>query len=195
MDARHRRNNYDCILYTDGGFYPNEKVGAYSFVFIDPISKIYASCVSEIFYDTTNNIMEMYGILYGLVHVLRLGFSKILVKSDSKYCIDNINSSIYNWIRNNWTTSQNTPVKNKEVWEILFILVNKAYVEFEWVKGHSGQKYNELCDSNVRGVMQGWKQTNGLPYKGGSLQYSNPNLGIPQNMLNEIVLDWGITIH
>ena len=38
------------------------------------------------------------------------------------------------------------PVLNIDLWQELLPLLDKHRVEFIWVKGHNGHKYNEICD-------------------------------------------------
>ena len=53
---------------------------------------------------------------------------------------------IKNWKINNWRTSQKKPVKNKELWQELDELVSNRNIEWQWVKGHSGNFGNEIAD-------------------------------------------------
>ena len=53
---------------------------------------------------------------------------------------------IDNWMRNGWRNSQKKPVKNQDLWEKLQPLVRDLRPEWQWVKGHSGDKYNDLVD-------------------------------------------------
>ena len=50
------------------------------------------------------------------------------------------------WQKNNWKTATKEPVKNKELWQSLIELEKKHTISWEWVKGHSGHEYNEMCD-------------------------------------------------
>ena len=67
--------------------------------------------------------------------------------SDSAYVVNAFNQGwIYNWMKNNWKTSNKEPVKNKELWVELYELTKKHKVEFIKVKGHSDNEYNNRCD-------------------------------------------------
>ena len=71
--------------------------------------------------------------------------------SDSAYLVNGFNNKwIDNWIKNGWKTSTNKPVKNKELWEQLYNFTKIHNIEFLKVKGHNGDKYNEICDSLAR---------------------------------------------
>ena len=69
------------------------------------------------------------------------------IYSDSAYVVNAFNQGwIYNWKKNNWKTASKEPVKNQELWEELYNLVQKHKVEFIKVKGHSDNEYNNRCD-------------------------------------------------
>ena len=54
--------------------------------------------------DTTNNIMEITAVIEGLKHLKRP--CEVEIYSDSAYVVNAFNNGwIYNWIKNNWKTS------------------------------------------------------------------------------------------
>jgi Ribonuclease HI len=55
-----------------------------------------------------------------------------------------------NWKKNGWKTSSKQNVKNKELWIELDNQITKHKIEWEWVKGHAGNKYNEEADILAR---------------------------------------------
>ena len=50
------------------------------------------------------------------------------------------------WVKNGWKKADRKPVLNVDLWEKLISLLAVHDVEFSWVKGHDGNKYNEICD-------------------------------------------------
>ena len=99
--------------------------------------------------NTTNNIMEITAVIEALKCLKNE--CKATVYSDSAYVVNCFNQGwIYNWKKNNWKTSTKGPVKNKELWEELYILVKKYNVEFIKVKGHSDNELNNRCDELAR---------------------------------------------
>ena len=71
---------------------------------------------------------------------------RIVVNIDSQYVKNGITSWIKAWKKNGWRNSSKQPVKNKDLWETLDNLNCSLSVNWNWVKGHSGVKYNEVCD-------------------------------------------------
>ena len=55
-----------------------------------------------------------------------------------------------NWKKNGWKTASKKPVKNKELWIKLNNQIERHTVNWQWVKGHTGHKYNEMADSLAR---------------------------------------------
>lgn len=49
---------------------------------------------------------------------------------------------------------QKKPVKNRDLWEELDLEITKHKVEWHWVKGHAGNKFNELADLLARKYIQ-----------------------------------------
>lgn len=138
----------NCIhLYADGACRGNGKenaIGGYGFVLLDYENKkkkeYKFACIG-----TTNNIMELSGVIEGL-NVLKTK-SRVKIFTDSKYVVDGFNKGwIYNWQKNGWKTASKKPVKNRELWEKLLELTKKHNCEFNWVKGHNDNKWNERCD-------------------------------------------------
>jgi ribonuclease HI len=106
------------------------------------------------FEHTTNNKMELKGVIEGLRVVLKQGvgsYKKVHVNSDSKYVLQGITTWIHGWKKNNWRTAAKAPVMNQELWQELDEVRNslvKLGIEFEWayVKGHSDNVWNERAD-------------------------------------------------
>lgn len=95
--------------------------------------------------DTTNNRMELAGVVYGLRALRRP--CRVRVHLDSSYVRNAFtNGWLARWQRNGWKTAEKRQVKNRELWQEL--LAEVARHEIEWVKvaGHAGVKLNERVD-------------------------------------------------
>lgn len=102
--------------------------------------------------DTTNNIME----LTAVIEALRLVKfpCNIKIYSDSAYVVNAfLQGWIYNWIKKGWKTADNSPVKNKELWEELYNFTKTHNIEFIKVKGHSDNEFNNRCDELARNAI------------------------------------------
>jgi ribonuclease HI len=99
--------------------------------------------------DTTNNQMELKAAIEAIKHVKKT--VKIELYTDSQYVKNGITKWIINWKRNNWN---NGKVKNKELWQELDDVASKHSIEWKWVKGHNGDKYNEIADELATEAIQ-----------------------------------------
>ena len=130
------------IIYTDGACSGNPGPGGWGAILMYNETSKEISGADK---DTTNNIMEITAVLEALK--LLKEECEVKIYSDSAYVVNAFNQGwIYNWKKNNWKTASKEPVKNQELWEELYSLVQKHKVEFIKVKGHSDNEYNNRCD-------------------------------------------------
>lgn len=95
--------------------------------------------------DTTNNRMELSGVIAGL-EALKFP-CRVFIQTDSKYVVDGIEKGwAKKWQKNNWIKSDKKPALNKDLWEKLLSLLEIHEVKFLWIKGHAGYEENERCD-------------------------------------------------
>ena len=80
---------------------------------------------------TTNNRMELMAAIQGLEAVP--AGSKVVLHSDSSYLV---NTMTKNWKRR----------VNHDLWECLDTLSESHNVEWRWVRGHNGDRWNEAAD-------------------------------------------------
>ena len=119
-------------IYTDGAYAPSRNKGGWAFVVIKDNKKIHSSFFGE--EETTNNRMEIQAVIEALIWAKENKLTKIEIFTDSMYVIGTMSK---NWKRN----------KNHDLWEILDELVLNMTISWNHVKGHEGDKYNELCDA------------------------------------------------
>ncbi len=98
--------------------------------------------------DTTNNRMEMTGVIEGLSALKRS--CNVKVFSDSQYVIKGMTEWLVQWKARGWKTADKKPVKNEDLWKRLDELCAKHRVSWEWVKGHAGHPENERVDALAR---------------------------------------------
>ena len=136
-------------LYSDGSSKGNPGKGGYGTVvkyFNDDYTKLERTDeYTEGFDLTTNNRMEILGVLIGLSSLTKP--SEVIVCSDSKYVVNTFEEKwIDNWIKNDWVTKSNKPVKNVDLWKRMVEVMKPHKVSFVWIKGHNGHPENERCD-------------------------------------------------
>lgn len=95
--------------------------------------------------DTTNNRMELTGVIEGLKALKEP--CDVVLTTDSKYVVDSITKKwVYSWQKNGWKKADKKPALNVDLWQQLLPLLEIHRVEFVWVKGHAGHPENERCD-------------------------------------------------
>ena len=70
----------------------------------------------------------------------------VTVNIDSQYVKNGITTWIKGWKAKGWKTADKKPVKNQDLWIQLDELNKDLNVNWNWVKGHAGVEYNEICD-------------------------------------------------
>lgn len=121
------------VIYTDGACLGNPGPGGWGAVILENGEKKQLHGSEE---NTTNNRMEVTAVLEALRTIPRNADVRIF--SDSTYVI---NTMTKNWKRK----------KNQDLWALLDNEVGPRNVEWEWVKGHSGDRFNEEADQLAYG--------------------------------------------
>lgn len=142
----------EIYLYSDGGAEPNPGKGGFGVIMSYKGTKREFSQGYEL---TTNNRMELMGVIYGLE---RLKTKSIVnVFTDSRYVIDGIEKGwAERWRSNNWYRTKTEKAVNYDLWDRLLIVISKQEkVAFNWVKGHAGHLENEKCDELALEALSG----------------------------------------
>ncbi len=101
---------------------------------------------------TTNNRME----IMAAIEALRALKSPCAVKlySDSAYLVNAfLQNWLRNWQRNGWVNSKKDPVENQDLWRELLDVMKPHKVEWNKVKGHADNPYNNRCDELARAAI------------------------------------------
>lgn len=136
----------EVIIYTDGGCSGNPGPGGWGVVVIFNGEARQLSGGEK---NTTNNRMELTAAINALSIVKNtpdFKNHKIIVNIDSQYVKNGITVWIKGWKLKGWKTADKKPVKNQDLWIQLDELNSALNVSWNWVKGHAGIEYNEICD-------------------------------------------------
>ena len=135
-------------MHTDGSCHGNPGPGGWAAIILTDDGQNRTTTGGKAF--TTNNEMELIPAIMGLRALEEMSWTQghpVVVHTDSKYVSDAfLQGWIANWQRNGWGTAKKQPVANRELWEQIIPLVAEHSVTWQWVKGHSGDCWNELCD-------------------------------------------------
>jgi ribonuclease HI len=119
-------------IFTDGACKTSDKTGGWAFVVIKDEEKVYSEFGPED--DTTNNRMEIMACIKALEYCLENNIKETIIISDSMYVIGTMSQG---WKRNT----------NHDLWRIMDDLCERVKVIWQHVKGHDGDKWNNLCDA------------------------------------------------
>jgi len=132
-------------IYTDGSCLGNPGKGGWAAIILIEEKKIKIKGRKK---NTTNNQMELMAPIQALKKIP--SGKKVEIYTDSKYVKMGITEWIKNWKKNNWKNSSKKKVKNIELWKELDNLSEKHQIKWSWVKGHSGNIFNEEVDQLAR---------------------------------------------
>ncbi|MBT5098707.1 ribonuclease HI [Gammaproteobacteria bacterium] len=107
--------------------------------------------------ETTNNRMEMQAVISALESLKQP--CSVQLTTDSKYVLDGVKSWMPNWKKRGWKTASKAPVKNKDLWMKIDVLVQAHDIEWAWVKGHSGHVENERVDQLANDAIDEMQRT------------------------------------
>lgn len=132
------KTKFDYLIYTDGGCAENPGgPGGYAAIVIKQ-DVLEIEKFSGGFASTTNNRMEIMAAIVGLNSIPE--GSTYLLYSDSQYML-NCFSGL--WARK----------KNEDLFELLDKAAKGKFGKTEWIRGHTGDTYNEWCDRMCQEAM------------------------------------------
>jgi len=142
-------------VFTDGACSGNPGPGGYGVIlrYGDTDKEMSAG-----FADTTNNRMELMGVIVALERLKEP--CEVVVTTDSQYVVNGIEKGwALKWKANGWMRNPKEKAQNADLWDRLLNAIARHNVKFKWIRGHSGHEENERCDRLAVSAAAG----NGLP--------------------------------
>ena len=137
-------------IYTDGACSGNPGPGGWGAVLI------YGQHIKELSGaepQTTNNRMELKAAIEAL-SVLKEP-CEVTLYSDSAYLVNCFKQGWFKgWRKNGWKNSKGQPVENQDLWKELLRLMEIHQVQYEKVKGHADDQWNNRCDELATGAIK-----------------------------------------
>lgn len=140
-------------IFTDGSCSNNgyeNSVGGFAAVIMSSPTNIEALFCKHDIENTTNNRMELEGMIAALQYCFCHNLENFIIYSDSAYVVNIINDWMWKWYNNGWTRPKNQPIENLDLIQKIFTLYNRFEIinfKIEKVSGHSGVAGNELADA------------------------------------------------
>jgi ribonuclease HI len=135
-DGACKNNGKSNALAGIGVYFPNKEYKDISKPFVHP--------------PITNQRAELYAI-YKAVKAFRDdadNYTEIIIYTDSNYSIKCLTEWVKSWIKNNWNTSGNKKVMNRDIIKPLYEMIKKyKQIKFIHVRSHTG-KQDELSLGN-----------------------------------------------
>ena len=162
------------IVFTDGSSLGNPGPGGWGVLLAYPkLDELIELGGTKL--KTTNNEMELTAIVSALSYAIN-SEAHVHLYTDSQYAINGVTDWMYTWVKNGWQTSTKEPVKNKEIWEMLYTLVTERgekTISWHHVRGHVGVPGNERVDDIARELAEG---THVTLYRGSLSNYPEKNI-------------------
>ncbi len=151
------------VIYTDGSCCGNGKAvnsGGFGVIVVDNNENLLFN-YSKRCENTTNNREELKAILYSFLNYgvniyNEDNFNKEIpiVYSDSNYCVQTFNEWMFGWANKGWIKSDKQTPENLDLIQAYYNWYNKGYrIELKKVKGHAGNKWNEVADQLATGKL------------------------------------------
>jgi ribonuclease HI len=134
-------------IYTDGASKGNPGNGGYG-IYIEENALFFSiptpieSKISAGYRLTTNNRMELMSVIEAMKLNRQFPNIQFHIYCDSKYVVDAVNKNwLFGWEKKNWHK-----IKNADLWKRFIRIYRETRPQLLWVKGHAGNKSNEICD-------------------------------------------------
>jgi ribonuclease HI len=126
----------DVTIYTDGSFSSSRNAGGIGVVFVKDGKQI--ASYNKMFKNTSNNQMELTAVIVAIKTILKNNIKSATIITDSQYVIG---CATKGWHRK----------KNVRLWYRYDLLKQELdskhiKINFSWVHGHNGDKFNEIAD-------------------------------------------------
>jgi ribonuclease HI len=133
-------------LFTDGACSGNPGPGGWAYILQHPASgqTLDASGAEP---QTTNNRMELMGVIEGLASLRRP--CRVELVTDSQYVAKGVAEWLPRWKSQGWQRKEGgrlKPVMNVDLWQRVDELLARHDVRVTHILGHNGHPENEACD-------------------------------------------------
>jgi len=131
-------------IYTDGACDPNPGPGGWAALLIYDNQEVTLTGSEA---ETTNNRMELTAAIMALEALKET--RQVDFYTDSQYLKMGITEWIPNWKARNWRR-KGGKLANVDLWQALDNAIQPHQINWHWVRGHAGDRYNQRVDRLAR---------------------------------------------
>ncbi|MBX7165133.1 MAG: hypothetical protein K1X74_02175 [Pirellulales bacterium] len=146
---------FDYQVYCDGGHRRGDpSLGGCAFVVLDFQGRVIRQA-RKTFRGGSAPLAELLAAI-GALEATPPG-SRIELVSDSRYVVDAIQDALAHWAAQQWRAGppgRSRRLKHVALWRRLDALMQQRKVVARWVRGHSGDAWNEVCDQLVEDALE-----------------------------------------
>jgi len=135
-------------IYTDGACEPNPGPGGWA------VLLLYGRHTKELSGAdpaTTNNRMELTAAVQAMTALTQP--CQVDIYTDSEYLRRGISEWLPNWRQRGWKR-KGGKLANIDLWQALEATLEEHSINWHWVRGHAGDRYNQRVDSLARKAMR-----------------------------------------
>lgn len=138
-------------IFTDGSFLKTHDSGGYVVLIKSVDGEYHLHTLST--NEKSSSLIELLAAIKGL-EILK-DKKQLRIVTDSQYVRKGITEWIFYWKLNGWLTANGKSVRNIDYWKRFDELTDNKYIEFQWVKSHSGHFENTICDLYAKETASG----------------------------------------
>ena len=135
-------------IYTDGACEPNPGPGGWAVLLL---YGRHAKELSGADPATTNNRMELTAAVQAMTALTQP--CQVDIYTDSEYLRRGISEWLPNWRQRGWKR-KGGKLANIDLWQALEATLEEHSINWHWVRGHAGDRYNQRVDSLARKAMR-----------------------------------------
>lgn len=93
---------------------------------------------------------------------------QVTLYSDSQYLVNAMTKGwMQGWKNNGWAKKKKSEkLKNVDLWKRMDQAIVEHDIDWQWVKGHAGNKYNEICDQLATEAADGGGKIEDVGFEG-----------------------------
>nr|WP_255396816.1 RNase H family protein [Petrotoga sp. SL27] len=132
------------MAYVDGSYDLETKIYGSGIVFLDGEEKHFFFSGNNPEYSSSRNVAgEISASIYAMEYAKEKGYEKIIIHHDY--------IGLEKWCNGEWKTNKKITIAYKNCYDYFSKLLT---IQFSWVRGHSGDRYNTLADQLAKKALE-----------------------------------------